>query len=322
MDEQLDDVARRGRAARRAHRVGGVDLRALRLRHRHVHDPLGAARRSTPTPGASRRRSVRLVDGDAASRRPTRCTTRARRGAHRRDRRAAPEWWSPHLRTAGKPRRAFFTAVHDGRRRAAGHASPRYAARTSAGPTASPDMTLRVIEVQAVDADAEAALWSYLFGIDLVGDRAGGRPARRRPAALAPRRSPPAPRPRGPRSPVGARRRRRRRRSPARTYGADDGLVIELVDAFRPAQQRPVADRRWTRRRRVAPHRRIEADLALSRTRARCDVPRRRRAVRRSAAAGRVTSAIRRRRRAGPTASSSRTRHPGAPRTSEPAHAR
>ena len=44
-------------------------------------------------------------------------------------------------------------------------------------PDGVPDMTLRVIEVQAVDADAEAALWSYLFGIDLVGTvRAVDRP--------------------------------------------------------------------------------------------------------------------------------------------------
>ncbi len=42
MDEQLDDVAAPGRAPRRAHRVGGVDLRTLRLRHRDVHDAVGA----------------------------------------------------------------------------------------------------------------------------------------------------------------------------------------------------------------------------------------------------------------------------------------
>ena len=118
-------------------------------------------------------------------------------------------------------------------------------------PDGVPEHTLRVIELQAVDADAEAALWSYLFGIDLVGDRAGGRPARRRPAALAPRRSPPAPRHRGARSPVGARRRRRRgaRRPHLRRRRRPRDRARRRVP---PREQRPVADRRWTRRRRRA----------------------------------------------------------------------
>ncbi len=47
MAAQLDDVAQPRRTARRAHRVGGIDLRALRLRHRDVHDELGARVQTT-----------------------------------------------------------------------------------------------------------------------------------------------------------------------------------------------------------------------------------------------------------------------------------
>ena len=115
-------------------------------------------------------------------------------------------------------------------------------------------MTLRVIEVQAVDADAEAALWSYLFGIDLVGtvqavDRPVDDPLRWRLAD--PRR--------------------------LRVREVRDHLWVRLVDVAAalaaahlrhggrpgdrarrrvpPRQQRPVADRRWTRRCRVRAHR-------------------------------------------------------------------
>ncbi len=96
-----------------------------------------------------------------------------------------------------------------------------------------PSSTLRVIELQAVDADAEAAMWTYLFGIDLVAtvvavDRPIDDPLRWRLAD--------------------ARRLRVRHLRDhlwirivdvaaalsARTYGADDALVVELVDGFRP----------------------------------------------------------------------------------------
>ena len=138
-------------------------------------------------------------------------------------------WWPP-IFTPGKKGARFFTAVHEG---SDGRPDlvPRYAL-DPAWPDGVPGSTLRVIELQAVDADAEAAMWTYLFGIDLVAtvvavDRPVDDPLRWRledarrlhvtvrdhlwirivdvAAALA-----------------------------ARTYATDDALVVELVDGFRP----------------------------------------------------------------------------------------
>ena len=155
-----------------------------------------------------------------------------------------PDWWSP-IFNRGQRGVRFFTAVHtsrDGRP----DAFARYALDQS-WPDGVPEMTLRVIEVQAVDADAEAALWSYLFGIDLVGtvravDRPVDDPLRWRladPRRLRVREVA--------RSPVGAPRRRRRgaRRPHLRHGGRSGDRARRCVP---PRQQRPVADRRWTRR--------------------------------------------------------------------------
>jgi predicted acetyltransferase len=93
--------------------------------------------------------------------------------------------------------------------------------------------TLRVLEIQAVDADAEAAMWAFLFGIDLIGTITAGE----RPVDDPLRWRLPDPR----------RLRVRQIRDHlwvrvldvaaalgARTYGTDDALVLELVDDFRP----------------------------------------------------------------------------------------
>jgi predicted acetyltransferase len=142
-----------------------------------------------------------------------------------------PDWWSP-IFNRGKRGVRFFTAVHTGRD-GRPDAFARYAVDQS-WPDGVPDMTLRVIEVQAVDADAEAALWSYLFGIDLVGtvqavDRPVDDPLRWRLAD--PRRL----RVREVRDHLWVRLVDVAEALAARTYGTEDGLVIELVDAFRPA---------------------------------------------------------------------------------------
>ena len=151
-----------------------------------------------------------------------------------------------------------------------------------------------MIELQAVDADAEAALWTYLFGIDLVGDGdrrstgpsttrcAGASPIARRlrvrgssaitcgcASSTSPTRSPPAP------------------------TAPTTRLVVELVDDVPPREQRAVAGRRRARRRHVRAHRPHEADLTLSArpTSARCTSvgsP-----VSTLAAAGRVTASSR-----------------------------
>ena len=178
-----------------------------------------------PVPGA-----VHLVDGDAAA-----------AAAHAVYQRIAPartaelerpaEWWTPIFRPGPRGAR-FFTAVHDG---ADGQpdAFVRYVL-DAAWLDGVANSTLRVKELQAVDADAEAAVWAYLFGIDLVAtiiavDRPVDDPLRWRLAD--------------------ARRLRVRElrdhlwvrvvdvgtAMSARTYGVDDALVVELTDEFRPA---------------------------------------------------------------------------------------
>ena len=90
-----------------------------------------------------------------------------------------------------------------------------------------------MIEIQAIDAEAEAAMWTYLFGIDLVGtvqavDRPVDDPLRWR--LPDPRRL----RIRQLRDHLWVRVVDVAAALAARTYGADDALVIELIDDFRP----------------------------------------------------------------------------------------
>jgi predicted acetyltransferase len=142
-----------------------------------------------------------------------------------------PEAWWPQLFAPARNGPRFFTAVHED---ATGSpdAFARYVidANWPDGVAAS---TLRVLEVQAIDADAEATMWSFLFGVDLIGTVAAGE----RPVDDPLRWRLPDPR----------RLRVRQLRDhlwvrvldvaaalAARTYGADDALVLELHDEFRP----------------------------------------------------------------------------------------
>ena len=231
MDEQLDDVARRGEA-----------LACLTASEASIYERFGYgtatfstrwelaseyanARGPVPVAGA-----VHLVDGDAAA-----------AAAHTVYERIAPtrvgelerpaEWWTPIFKPGPRGAR-FFTAVHDG---ADGQPDAFVRYLLDAGwLDGVPNSTLRVKELQAVDADAEAALWTFLFGIDLVatiavGDRPVDDPVRWR-------------------LPDARRLRVRELRDhlwvrvvdvaaamSARTYGVDDTLVVELTDDFRPA---------------------------------------------------------------------------------------
>lgn len=127
--------------------------------------------------------------------------------------------------------RPFFTVVHDD---ASGRADAfaRYSVKED-WPHGQAKNVLRVMELHASSSEAEAALWQYLLGVDLVAtvradDRPVDEPLRWRlddprrlqvnqltdhlwvrivdvAAALS-----------------------------ARTYGADDALVLGLVDRFRP----------------------------------------------------------------------------------------
>jgi len=231
MDEQLDDVARRGEP-----------LAALTASEASIYGRFGYgtatfstrwelaseyASMSVPAPADG---SVRLVEGDAAAE-AARAVYDGAAATRVGELERPPNWWSPIFAPGPKGKR-FFTAVHDcadGRP----DAFARYAL-DPAWPDGIPSSTLRVIELQAVDADTEAALWTYLFGIDLVatvvaGDRPVDDPVRWR-------------------LPDARRLRVRELRDhlwvrvvdvadamSARTYGADDALVVELTDDFRPA---------------------------------------------------------------------------------------
>jgi len=229
MDEQLDDVARRGES-----------LAALTASEASIYERFGYGIATFTTrwelaseyadTGAPADGSVRLVEGDAAGE-AARAVYDAAAATRTGEIERPPEWWSP-IFNRGKRGPRFFTAVHTSRD---GHpdAFARYAL-DQCWPDGVPEMTLRVIEMQAVDADAEAALWSYLFGIDLVGtvqavDRPVDDPLRWRLAD--PRRL----RVREMRDHLWVRIVDVAGALAARTYGTEDGLVIELVDAFRPA---------------------------------------------------------------------------------------
>ncbi len=231
MDEQLDDVARRGEP-----------LAVLTASEASIYERFGygtatfttaweleSEYATAPAP-ADVGGTVRLVDDDAA--------TAAAHAVYQRvaaarvgelDRPA--EWWPPRFAPGSRGKR-FFTAVHDG-----ADGKPDAFARYSlqpAWPDGIPSSTLRVIELQAVDSDAEAAMWAFLFGIDLVAtvtaaDRPVDDAVRWRLAD--------------------ARRLRVRQlrdhlwvrvvdvaaAMSARTYECDDALVVELIDSFRPA---------------------------------------------------------------------------------------
>jgi predicted acetyltransferase len=144
---------------------------------------------------------------------------------------ARPRAWWPKLFAPGRDGPRFFVAVHDD-----ADGTPDAFARyrlDDEWPDGVASSALRVLEVQAVDADAEAAMWSYLFGIDLVGTVSAGE----RPVDDPLRWRLPDPR----------RLRVRQLRDhlwvrvldvgvalSARGYAADDALVLELHDEFRP----------------------------------------------------------------------------------------
>jgi predicted acetyltransferase len=236
MDEQLDDVARRGEAlavltaseASIYERFGyGIATLSAKWELPSDHTTF-----TTPAPTLG---TVRLAEADkagAAAAAVFEAAAKVRVGEIRRP----SAWWepvfsSPPEGSAPRPAR-FFTALHhapDG----APDAFARYAIDEH-WPDGVPSNVLRVLEIQAVDSSAEAALWDYLFAIDLVGtvravDRPVDDPLRWRlrdprrmrvgqlrdhlwvrvvdvPAAMG-----------------------------ARTYAVDDALVVELVDSFRPA---------------------------------------------------------------------------------------
>ncbi len=171
MTAQLDDVARRGEplaglTASEASiypRFGyGAATFTTRWELESHHAQLLETR---PEQDAATGGRVRIVDataGAAAAHAVYSRVARTRVGEL-----ARPEAWWPKLFTPTPRGPRFFTAVHDD---AAGttDAFARYVI-DERWPDGVADSTLRVVEVQAVDADAAAAMWSYLFGIDLVG---------------------------------------------------------------------------------------------------------------------------------------------------------
>ncbi len=246
MDVQLDDVARRGEplavltASESSiyERFGygtATFTTSWELESTYARIPQPPASASASAPGGR----VRLVRGEDAVAAVTpvydavsaRCVGEIRR---------TESWWrgrvyapdsaqgAPAHRDGAEP---FFTVVHEA---ADGTADgfARYAVRPN-WPDGVPAYVLTVHELHALDGDAEAALWEYLFGVDLVGTVE----ATAQPVDDPLRWRLPDPR----------RIRGRKLRDhlwvrivdvatalSARTYGADDSLVMELTDAFRP----------------------------------------------------------------------------------------
>jgi predicted acetyltransferase len=230
MDAQLDDVARRGEPLagltaseasiyeRFGYGIATFTTRwDLESQHARLHD--------APAPGGG----IRMADAGAAT--SAAHAVFARVAAGRVGELARPEqWWAP-LFAPGRRGPRFFTAVHDD-----ADGTPDAFARyviDDEWPDGVAASTLRVLEVQGVDAGAEAVMWSFLFGVDLIGTITAGE----RPVDDPLRWRIPDPR----------RLRVRQVRDhlwvrvvdvaaalSARTYGADDALVLELHDAFRP----------------------------------------------------------------------------------------
>jgi predicted acetyltransferase len=236
MDEQLDDVARRGEPlavltaseASIYERFGyGIATISAKWELPSEHTTF-----SSPAPAQGTVLLVDGVDAIAAATAVFDAAASTRVGEIRRP----PTWWEPIFSSppegSGPKPQQFFTAVHhapDG----APDAFARYAIDEH-WPDGVPSNVLRVLEIQAVDATAEAELWDYLFAIDLVGtvravDRRVDDPLRWR--LRDPRRMR-----------VGQLRDHLWVRvvdvaaaMAARTYAIDDALVVELVDSFRPA---------------------------------------------------------------------------------------
>jgi len=235
MDVQLDDVAARGEpiAVLTASEASiyerfGYGLATFSSRWELASEH---ATMLTPTSGDGR---VRLVDGDAAV--AAARTVYDAAAATRVGEIVRPaDWWGPifHPVHEGRPRTPkFFTAVHEttgGRP----DAFARYEIEPN-WPDGVPTNKLRVVELHATSPDAEAAMWEYLFGVDLVGVLEAGTRPLDEPLRF--------------RLPDSRRLRAGRVRDHlwvrvldvgaalgARTYGVDDALVIELVDGFRPA---------------------------------------------------------------------------------------
>jgi predicted acetyltransferase len=235
MDAQLDDAAERGEPvavltaseASIYERFGyGVGTFSTRWELASEH-----ARLQTPPEPKGR---VRLVDGDAAV--DATMTVYDVAASHRVGEIARPRaWWERIFRAGsgdGPHAPKFFTAVHDapdGRP----DAFARYTIEAK-WPDGVPANVLRVLELHAIDAEAEAAVWEYLFGVDLVGtieagDRAMDEPLRWRlpdPRRLRAGRV---------RDHLWVRVLDVAAAMAARTYAVDDALVVELVDGFRPA---------------------------------------------------------------------------------------
>jgi predicted acetyltransferase len=230
MAAQLDDVARRGEPlagltaseASIYERFGyGTATFTMRWELESHHARLAHA------PASQGR--VRIVDATAATTAAHEVFSRV--SASRVGELSRPEAWWPQLFAPARNGPRFFTAVHDD---ADGNpdAFARYVLDAH-WPDGVASNTLRVLEIQGVDADAEAAMWSFLFGVDLVGTVTAGERPVDDPLRW--------------RLPDARRLRVRQVRDhlwvrvldvaaalSARTYGADDTLVLELHDEFRP----------------------------------------------------------------------------------------
>ena len=181
-------AARRRARARRArgdaHRVRERDLRPLRLRRR---DLATRAARSNARTRRSRARST--TPGGSASYRRTKPRRSCRRctrpcAATRAGMVTRPDFWWPQVFWHDVARRQGALRRRARRRaRRAPTASSAYEITGEWSGGLSGDRKLSVFDIQATNATARAALWQYLFGVDLVGAVTAHMLADRRTAA-------------------------------------------------------------------------------------------------------------------------------------------
>jgi predicted acetyltransferase len=121
----------------------------------------GHARLAQPVRDAGRVRLVSRGEADPLYREVYARVQRSRAGMVSR-----PDFWWPEVFWVPEADRAFFYAVHeDADGRADGYVSYEVRGEWYAG---FADRELHVLDLQATDAAARAALWEFVFGVDLV----------------------------------------------------------------------------------------------------------------------------------------------------------
>ena len=249
MDEQLDDVARRGEplAVLTASEASIYERFGYgTATFTHARGSSSRSTRTAPTHPTGDRRRTRAPRRRRRRRPPPRTTVyeRASRARASASSIRPAEVVAAALRARSRGKR-FFTAVHDGRRRARPTRSRATRSTTAAGPTASPSRHAprdrapgRRRRRRGGDVGATSSASTWWRTVD------GRRPAGRRSAALAAPRPTTAARPRSCATTSGCASSTSRRRCRRRTYERRRRARARAHRRLPPREQRTVARRR------------------------------------------------------------------------------